>query len=52
MHVAFAKISFLSPLRLFLSSEVKETVMAEPEKLPESSEEVRVHYSAGLIAGL
>lgn len=33
---------------LFFSSEVKETVMAEPEKLPESSEEVRVHYSAGL----
>lgn len=31
-----------------LSSEVKEAVMAEPEKVPESSEEVRAQRSAGL----
>lgn len=33
---------------VFLSSEVKEAVMEEPEKVPESSEEVRAPRSAGL----
>lgn len=33
---------------VFLSSEVKEAVMEEPEKVPESSEEVRAQRSAGL----
>lgn len=31
---------------VFLSSEVKEAVMAEPEKVPENSEEVRAQRSA------